>query len=59
MNRWLQTEEYTCPNCGVKYLHDKAHWHAAYRCPMRHQAVSLRKSADVVGYSQHEAELYR
>lgn len=47
MNRWLQTKEYTCPDCGVKYLHDKAFWHAVYYCPKRHELVRVNTVQDV------------
>lgn len=37
MNRWLQSKEYTCPDCKAVYLHDKGHEHACYYCPARHE----------------------
>lgn len=35
MNLWLQTRRYFCHRCGAVYVHDQAHAHAVYVCPMR------------------------
>jgi hypothetical protein len=43
MNRWLQTKTYTCPACGARYLHDKAHHHAVFLCPARRKPVPVAK----------------
>lgn len=38
MNRWLQTRLYTCPKCGMSYVHDKGYRHALFECPKRDQS---------------------
>ena len=35
MNHWLQSKQYVCPKCLTRYLHDQAHHHACFECPMR------------------------
>ncbi len=41
MNRWLQTKQYECPQCGARYLHDKAYRHSCFECPKRHGRVKM------------------
>lgn len=57
MNRWLQTKEYECPQCGAIYLHDKAYRHACFECPARRRPVSLtqRRSLHVPDCPQQAA----
>lgn len=47
MNLWRQTKIYTCDKCHAEYLHDKAHGHAVYRCPKRHEPVKSNAVQDV------------
>lgn len=52
MNRWLQTREFTCPDCKAVYLHDRGHAHSRYQCPERHEPVKLKRCADLLNSSQ-------
>lgn len=57
MNHWMQRKLYECPACHAKYLHDRAHEHAVYLCPLRHEPVARAPhlSSNVLGYSQQAA----
>ncbi len=32
---WLLRKQYRCPRCGASYVHDRAHHHDLFLCPLR------------------------
>jgi ribosomal protein L37AE/L43A len=40
MNKWQQRKKYQCPSCEATYLHDRAYFHALFRCPGRAGALA-------------------